>query len=167
MNRKKIYRRIVFFSSLSYEMCSFGDAINDKKLFDAIPSKFNKYTIHLHYLKNNKPNIKSLIILFLQYIKECFTSYNIIITRGAKRAFLPILFKKFLKNKIILRLGCTPLSFVEKKAFSKNIEYNSNNSILKKYLNYIESIIEKFALHNKMFLYYGILYNNVLYERRR
>ena len=84
----------------------------------------------------------------IYYLKEISTSNNTFITRGSKLAILLILFKSLFKNKVIVRLGCTPLMFVERKAFLKNLEFKAKNIFLLKILIFFESFIEKFTLRH-------------------
>ncbi|MHA1294911.1 MAG: hypothetical protein ACTSQJ_19935 [Promethearchaeota archaeon] len=121
MKQQNSMQKVVFFTFSDFISGSSGDAINDKKLFEAIPSNYNKIAIYPELKSNKKLPIKSIIKFLGNYFKEIIASNNIIITRGEKLAILPILLNRFFKNKIILRLGCTPLMFVERKAFSENL----------------------------------------------
>lgn len=167
MKDKSSKQRVILFTFSHFESGAFGDAINDRKLFKAIPFKYEKIPIYPKYTRNNKINLKSILKFFVNYLKEIVSTNNIFITHGGKLAIFPILLKKIFKNKIVLRLGCTPLMFVERKAFSKNLEYKSKESFLKKILYFFEPHIEKFALRHadkfivenirakNMILYYG------------
>ncbi len=145
--KKKIYRRkIIFCPTSNFDLGNSGDSVNDRKLFDCIPDHFKRIALFPKYNEHNKIMLKSYFTFFFQYLWEILNSDNIFITRGSKRAILPILTKKILRNKVILRLGCTPLMFVERMALEKNPQYKSEINILKKSLIKIEPYLEKFAL---------------------
>ncbi len=126
----------------------YGDAINDSKLYDAIPPSYYKTAIYPSYNKKNKISLKSIIEFYSRYLKEIIRTNTIFIVRGPKLTILPILLNKIWKNRVILRSGCTPLMFVERKAFARNPEYQSNESFFLKCFYYFEPILEKFALRN-------------------
>ncbi len=167
LKEKTSKQKVVFFTFAHFESGVFGDAINDRKLFEAIPIDYKKIPIYPKYSTNNRINLKSLKNFIVHYLKEIFASNNIFITRGGKLAILPILLKKIFKNKIIIRLGCTPLMFVERKAFLRNLEFKSKENFLQKIFYFIEPHLEKFALRHadkfivenirakNMILYYG------------
>ncbi|MFX0072971.1 MAG: glycosyltransferase [Candidatus Hermodarchaeota archaeon] len=140
--------RIILSTFSNFGSGAYGDAINDRKLFEAIPQNYNKIALFPKYKKNNKVSIKSIIKFYSYYLKWIISGNNIFIIRGPKLAILPILFKRIFKNRIILRSGCTPLMFVERKAFLRNLEYKSMESIFQKIFYYIEPILEKYALRN-------------------
>ena len=150
MQEKSIKKnqKIIFCSFSNFKTGSYGDAVNDRNLFNVIPSDYRKIALIPEFTKNNKITIKSLISFLEKYLKEVIQSNNIFITRGSKLAVLPILLKKIFKNIIILRLGCTPLMFVEKMAFSNELEYLPQNKILNKIYNFFETHIEKYALRH-------------------
>jgi len=133
---------VIFCTFSDYQSNTTGDAINDRKLIKAIPMNYKKIVIYPKYSKNKKVLVKSAIKFFASYLKEIAASDNIFITRGGKLAILPIILNKVFKNKIILRLGCTPLMFVEREAFLKN------ENFFLKFLYYFEPNFEKFALRH-------------------
>ena len=148
MKRKKNshIRKVVFCSFSNFKSGAHGDAINDRKLFDAIPSHLNKISLYPKYTKENKLIITSILNFIVYYLKEIVNTNRIFITRGSKLAILPILFKKIFKIKILIRLGCTPLMFVERRAFSENLDFKPKENLLQKFLYFIEPNLEKFAL---------------------
>lgn len=148
MKIKKSDQRILFFTFSDFRSANSGDAINDRKLFGAIPINYEKIPLSPKYSKNHKILLTSLISFILRYLKLTFSSHNIIITRGSKLPILPILLRRIFKHKIIVRLGCTPLSFVERKAFLRNLEFNIKRNFFKKFLYYLEPNIEKFTLRH-------------------
>ncbi|MFX1391996.1 MAG: glycosyltransferase family 4 protein [Promethearchaeota archaeon] len=142
MKIKKNNQKVIFCTFANFRAGTYGDAINDRKLYKAIPAKYNKLAIFPLYKKNNKIPIKAILKFYAHYLKEIVISNNIIITRGGKLAILPILLRPFFKNKVVLRLGCTPLMFVERKAFL----YKEN--LLNKIFYFFEPQLEKFALRH-------------------
>ena len=148
MEIKKPDQRILFFTFSDFKSANSGDAINDRKLFEAIPINYEKNTLFPKYSKENKISLMSLINFILSYLKLIFSSHNIIITRGSKLAILPILLRRIFKHKIIVRLGCTPLSFVERKFFQRNQEFKIRTNFFKNFFFYIEPVIEKFTLRH-------------------
>lgn len=145
---KKSNQRILFFTFSDFISANSGDAINDSKLFEAIPTNYEKITLFPKYSKDNKISLASLINFIKNYLKLMFSSHNIIITRGSKLAILPILLRRIFKHKIIVRLGCTPLSFVERKVFLRNKEFKKKTNFIKNFFFYIEPNIEKFTLRH-------------------
>jgi len=148
MKRKNTAHKIIFSTFSNFGSGAFGDAINDRKLFDAIPLNYKKIALFPKYNKNNKISLKSALNFFIYYLKEIITSNNTFIIRGPKLAILPILLRKIFKNRIILRSGCTPLMFVERTAFLKNLEYKPRESLLMKLFYSIEPNFEKYALRH-------------------
>ncbi len=138
-------QKVILFTFSNYFSGNSGDSINDRKLINAIPSDFQKFVIYPKYI-NSKIPIRSILKFLVSYFKSILLSNNIIITHGSKLAIVPIILKKFCKNKIILRLGCTPLMFVERQAFSQNLDFYTKKSLIKKLFYFIEPQIEKFAL---------------------
>lgn len=145
MKEKKMRQKAILFTFSNYFSGNSGDSINDRKLINAIPSDFQKFVISPKYIKSEIP-IRSILKFLVSYFKSILLSNNIIITHGSKLAIVPIILKRFCKNKIILRLGCTPLMFVERQAFSQNLDFYSKRSLFKKLFYFIEPQIEKFAL---------------------
>lgn len=145
MKEKKMRQKVILFTFSNYFSGNSGDSINDRKLINAIPSDFQKFVIYPKYI-NSKIPIRSILKFLVSYFKSILLSNNIIITHGSKLAIVPIILKKFCKNKIILRLGCTPLMFVERQAFSQNLDFYTKKSLIKKLFYFIEPQIEKFAL---------------------
>jgi len=148
MKRNNTAHKIIFSTFSNFESGAFGDAINDRKLFDAVPLNYKKIALFPKYNKNNKISLKSALNFFSYYLKEIITSNNTFIIRGPKLAILPILLRKIFKNRIILRSGCTPLMFVERTAFLKNLEYKPRESLLTKIFYSIEPNLEKYALRH-------------------
>ena len=145
LNQKQ---KIVFCTFSNYESGAFGDANNDRKLFSAIPSIYRKIVLYPKFNPKGKLNFKSRLEFLIYYLNEIFTSKKILITRGSKLAFLPILLRPVFKNKVIIRMGCTPLMFVERMAFSYNSEFTTKNTLLRKILLYLEALLEKYVLRN-------------------
>ena len=173
MKSKNTSQKIIFCTFSNFKSGAFGDAINDRKLFDAIPLNYKKVALFPKYKENNKISLKSVINFYIYYLKEIITSNNIFIIRGPKLAILPILLRKIFKNRIILRSGCTPLMFVEREAFLKNLEYKPRESLLLKFFYSIEPYLEKYALRHsddfivenkraeKIIIHYGASPSNI------
>ena len=159
MNEKNS-KRVLFITFSNIDTARFGDAVNDKKFFEALPDFYNKIPIYPSYTKNNKIPLKSVRRFIVSYLKALSKSYGIVVTRGNRLAFLPILLKKFYKYKVFVNLGCSPLWFVERKAFSTNWlkerkewlrkgEYEPKTSFLNKlYYKILEPQLEKYTLRN-------------------
>ena len=145
---KKIFSKpqIVFCSYSSITKGNHGDSINNKKLFNTLPSCFKIIALSPKETINNKVNLKSLLKFIFNYLLNVIKPNNIFIIRGSKLSIIPVLIKKVIGNKVIVRLGCTPLMFVEKMAFKKNIEYKVEDSIFSKILDYIEPHVEKICI---------------------
>lgn len=145
---EKIFHKpqIVFCSYSSITRGNHGDSINNKKLYNALPSCFKIKALSPKETVNNKVNLKSLMKFIFNYLLNVIKPNNIFIIRGSKLSLIPVLFKKISGNKVIVRLGCTPLMFVEKMAFKMNNEYKVKGSIFSKILDYIEPYLEKFVL---------------------
>ena len=141
-------KRVVLFTVSNYESGASGDAVNDRKLMESIPSNYKKILINPKYSEGNKLKLFSILKFFINNVKMNFTSKNIFITHGSKLAIIPILLRKIFKNKIIVRLGCTPLMFVERAAFLKNPDFKPKTKSLLNILIFLESFIEKYALRH-------------------
>lgn len=139
-------KKVILFTASNYESGAFGDAVNDRKLIEAIPSIYDRIVINPKYSKGNKLKLFSILKFFINYIKVNLSSNNIFITHGGKLAIIPILLRKIFKNKVVVRLGCTPLMFVERIAFSHNLEFESKPTIFHRLYYFIETHLEKYAL---------------------
>lgn len=148
MSQRRFSQKVVFCTFSDFKTGASGDATNDRKLFFSVPPIFDIILISPQRKLNNRLKMYSLIKTLLLYLKEIFSSNNIFITRGHKLAILPIIFKRINGNKVIIRLGCTPSTFVEKQAFLSNLEYNKKSKRLQNIFNYIVFIIENFTLRN-------------------
>ena len=149
LNTKKFEHKIVFCTYTDIKSRSSGDAINDFKLYESIPDTFNKTIIYPCYKFNGNINlnvVKSFIRFFKHFIKEIITSNKYFITRGSKLAVFTLIFKRLFKNKIIVRMGCTPLMFVERMAFLENPEISFKKKLIYKILIPFEKLIEKYVL---------------------
>ena len=140
--------RIIYCTFSDYSSKSSGDAVNDRKLYDSIPLKLNKSIIFPTFSSSNRINIISLVKFIKNYIKEILSTDSIIITRGSKLAIIPILLRKLLKKITIVRLGCTPLMFVEREAFLKNSEFDKKYSLKMGIIIKFEYLIEKYVLNH-------------------
>lgn len=172
MKDKERIQKVVLITFSNYFSGNSGDSINDRKLIDAIPSDFSKFVIYPIYLNGRIP-IKSTLRFLVYYFKGITASNNILIVHGSKLAIFPIILRNFFNNRVIIRLGCTPLMFVERQAFQQNYNFKSKISIFKKILYFIESHIEKFALRHadrfivenslskRIIMYYGANENKI------
>ena len=127
---------------------NYGNTNNNRKLYNSISSS-QKIT-SIFPIRDSQDNItfKSLKDFLFKYLKEICKSERIIITRGLKLAFIPVLLRHFFKNKIVVYLGCTPINFVERNAFEKNDNYYTEESYLTKFFYHFEPFIEKYVLRN-------------------
>jgi glycosyltransferase involved in cell wall biosynthesis len=140
--------KIVFCTFADIKSANSGDGVNDRNLYNAIPKNYNKIPIYPKYNSNNKISIFSTIKFFRDYLIEIIKTNNVFITRALKLAILPILLRNFFKNKVVVRMGCTPFSYLERQAFRKNIEFRPTNNFLKKFYYLIEPYLEFYVLRH-------------------
>ena len=160
--------KIVFCTFADIKSANSGDGVNDRNLYNVIPKNYNKIPIYPKYNTNDKISIFSIIKFFRDYLVEIGKENNVFITRALKLAILPILLRKFFKNRVIVRMGCTPFSYLERQAFRSNVEFKQTKNLLKKiyylvepYLEfYVLRCVDKLIVENKkakeILLYFGV-----------
>lgn len=127
---------------------SSGDSVNDNKLFEAIPSSYNIEKLYPRYDKRGKLNIISITKYLIYYFRSIFLGNRIFLTRASKLAFFPTLFRRVFNLKVIIRSGCTPVMFIERKVFSKNKNFQQKSNILMRFLYFIEPFFETYPLRH-------------------
>jgi len=148
MKKKTVRRRLIFCTFSDFKAGNQGDSVNDRKLFGAIPSNFEKIVLYPNYIGVNKIDLKSLFKYFIRYINEIVSSNRIFITRAPKLALLPVILKKIFNNKIIIRMGCTPVVFIERRAFARNPEFQYSKSLFKRFFYFLEPHLELYAIRH-------------------
>jgi glycosyltransferase involved in cell wall biosynthesis len=148
MKKKSPKQRVVFCTFSDFKAGNQGDSVNDRKLFNAIPSDYEKIAIYPEYKEHNKITIKSLFNYFIKYIKEITSSKRIFITRAPKLALFPIILRFLFKNKVIIRMGCTPVVFIERRAFSRNPQFHYSKNLIKRLFYILEPHLELYAIRH-------------------
>jgi len=148
MKKNNPKQRVVFCTFSDFKAGNQGDSVNDRKLFNAIPSEYEKIAIYPKYKEHNKINLKSLFNYFIKYVKEIVSSRRIFITRAPKLALFPIILRFLFKNKVIIRMGCTPVVFVERRAFTRNPEFHYSKNLFKRLFYFIEPHLELYAIRH-------------------
>ena len=141
-------QRVIFCTFSDFKAGNQGDSVNDRKLFGAIPSDYQKIAIYPKYKERNKIDIKSLFKYLIKYIKEIVSSKRIFITRAPKLALLPIILKKLFHNKVVIRMGCTPVVFIERRAFTRNPEFHYSKNLFKRLFYLLEPHLELYAIRH-------------------
>lgn len=103
--KKEKKQRVVFCTFSNFKAGNQGDSVNDRKLFNAIPFKYEKVAIYPKYKEVNKIEIKSIFKCIKKFLNEITASKRIFMTRAPKLALLPILLNKIFNNKVIIRMG--------------------------------------------------------------
>jgi len=132
---------------------SYGDSNNDNKFIISIPSKFNLLKVFPKRNKANSISIPNFFKIILKLISLSLRSNQIFVIRGTRPGFIPIFFKKQRQHKIILNMGCTPLSTIERTAFFRNPAFRSKYNLLSKILLKLEFQFEKFLIRNADFIF--------------
>ena len=122
---------------------SFGGSNNDNKFIVSIPSKFKINKVFPNRNKDNSVSILNSLKVVLKLVALSTKPHQIFVIRGTRPGFIPILLKKFMKHKIVLNMGCTPFSTIERRAFNKNLSYKIKNNILTKIFLKLEFQFEK------------------------
>ena len=148
MKKNSPKQRVVFCTFSDFKAGNQGDSVNDRKLFKSIPSDYEKVAIYPKYKEHNKIDIKSLFRYFIKYIKEITSSKRIFLTRAPKLALLPIILKFLFNNKVIIRMGCTPVVFIERRAFTRNPEFHYSKNLFKRLFYFLEPHLELFAIRH-------------------
>lgn len=148
MKKKTAKQRVIFCTFSDFKAGNQGDSVNDRKLFGAIPSDYEKIALYPNYKRVNIIDIKSLFKYFIRYLNEIVSSNRIFITRAPKLALLPIILKKIFKNRIIIRMGCTPVVFIERRAFARNPEFQYSKNLFKRLFYFIEPHLELYAIRH-------------------
>jgi len=173
MRKKNQKQRIVFCTFSDFIAGNQGDSVNDRKLFEAIPLKYEKLPIFPKYKDVNKIEIKSIFKYTIKFLKEITSSKRIFITRAPKLAILPIVFNKIFDNRVIIRMGCTPAVFIERKSFFRNLNFKPKTNILKKIFYFLEPHLELYAIRHadgyiienerakKIAIFYGAIPNKI------
>jgi glycosyltransferase involved in cell wall biosynthesis len=148
MKKKISKQRIIFCTFSNFKAGNQGDSVNDRKLFAAIPSEYEKIPLYPNYKRDNEIDIKSLFSYFIKFIKELVSSKRIFITRAPKLALIPVFLKKIFKNRVIIRMGCTPVVFIERRAFARNPEFQFSKNIFKRIFYFLEPHLELYAIRH-------------------
>ncbi|MHA1987704.1 MAG: glycosyltransferase [Promethearchaeota archaeon] len=148
MKKKSTKRRVVFCTFSDFKAGNQGDSVNDRKLFSAISSDYEKIAIYPEYKERNKIAIKSLFSYFIKYLKEIVSSKRIFITRAPKLALFPLILRFLFKNKVIIRMGCTPVVFIERRAFTRNPEFRYSKNLFKRLFYFLEPHLELYAIRH-------------------
>lgn len=148
MKKKSSKQRVVFCTFSDFKAGNQGDSVNDRKLFNAIPSDYEKIAIYPKYKESNKIELKSIFNYFIKYIKEIISSKRIFITRAPKLALFPIILRFLFKNKVIIRMGCTPVVFIERRAFTRNPEFQYSKNLFKRLFYFLEPHLELYAIRH-------------------
>jgi len=148
MKKNSPKQRVVFCTFSDFKAGNQGDSVNDRKLFRAIPSDYEKIAIYPKYKEGNKIDIKSLFKYFIKYVKEIVSSKRIFITRAPKLALFPIILKKLFHNKVVIRMGCTPVVFIERRAFTRNPEFHTSKNLFKRLFYFLEPHLELYAIRH-------------------
>ncbi len=148
MKKNSVRQRIVFCTFSDFKAGNQGDSVNDRKLFGAIPSEYTKVVLYPNYKSVNKIDVKSLFKYSIKYLNEIVSSNRIFIIRAPKLALLPIILKKIFNNKVIIRMGCTPAVFIERRAFSRNPEFQYSKNLFKRMFYFLEPHLELYAIRH-------------------
>ncbi len=148
MKKKTAKQRLIFCTFSDFKAGNQGDSVNDRKLFGAIPSDYEKIALYPNYKGVNKIDKKSIFKYFIRYINEIVSSNRIFITRAPKLALLPVILKKIFKNRIVIRMGCTPVVFIERRAFARNPEFQYSKNLFKRLFYFIEPHLELYAIRH-------------------
>ncbi|MFX0001898.1 MAG: glycosyltransferase [Candidatus Hodarchaeota archaeon] len=148
MKKNSVKQRIVFCTFSDFKAGNQGDSVNDRKLFGAIPLEYEKVAFYPNYKSVNKIDLKSLFKYFIKYLNEIVSSNRIFITRAPKLALLPIILNKIFNNKVIIRMGCTPAVFIERRAFARNPEFQYSKNIFKRIFYFLEPHLELYAIRH-------------------
>ncbi len=148
MKKNILRQRIIFCTFSDFKAGNQGDSVNDRKLFGAIPNEYEKIALFPNYKEVNKIDVKSLFKYFIQFLKEIVSSNRIFITRAPKLALLPILMNKIFNNKVIIRMGCTPVVFIERRAFARNPEFQYSRNLFKRMFYFLEPHLELYAIRH-------------------
>ena len=133
---------VIFNTFSNLNKVAYGDSVNDLKLIKALESNYSVIKLFPFRNKSNKITLKEIFLYFIKFLRLLLKRENIFISRGAKLSLPVLLGKRILKNKIILRLGCTPFMFIEKASMLRSIV---ENGIKYKVYNYIERLLEIYA----------------------
>ncbi|MFW9827343.1 MAG: glycosyltransferase [Candidatus Thorarchaeota archaeon] len=150
---KEKIRSINYCTHSNLNDLSFGDSNNDNKFINSIPSKFY---VNKVFPKRNKDNSIKFLNLLKIVLKLLFLSVKykqIFLIRGTRPGFLPVFFKKMMKHIIILNMGCTPFSTIERTAFMSNPSYKPKFNIISKLLIKIEFQFEKLLIRKADFIF--------------
>jgi glycosyltransferase involved in cell wall biosynthesis len=148
MKNLKPKQRVIFCTFSDFKAGNQGDSVNDRKLFRAIHSDYEKIVIYPKYKEGNKIDIKSLFKYFIKFINEIVSSKRIFITRAPKLALFPIILKKLFNNKVVIRMGCTPVVFIERRAFTRNPEFHYSKNLFKRLFYFLEPHLELYAIRH-------------------
>ncbi|MFX1478910.1 MAG: hypothetical protein ACFFCI_12335, partial [Promethearchaeota archaeon] len=132
---------------------SYGDSNNDNKFISSIPSEFNVVKIFPVRNKDNYVNIFSFLKLILRIIFLATKKNQIFVIRGTRLGIIPAFFKQVMKHTILLNVGCTPFSSIEKIAFSKNPSYKSKSNLLINIFLKLDFQFEKFVIRHSTTLF--------------
>jgi glycosyltransferase involved in cell wall biosynthesis len=140
------FEQLYFLTHSNLGNTSFGDSNNDNKFISAIPKSFLIRKIYPTRDKDQNISLFQVFRFLINIIKASIVPNNNLIIRQAKPGYIPAIFKKIMKHKIILNMGCTPLYTTERIAFQKNTEYKESSTIINRILLYLEFQFEKLLL---------------------
>lgn len=144
MEHKKL--EILFITHSNMNDLSFGDSNNDSKFISSFPSHFDIKKIFPKREKNASVRLFNRIKFLFKITKYSIRKGQILVIRGIRLAYIPIIFKKLTRNLIILNLGCTPLYTIENYAFFRNEQSSSLKKVRKNLFYYLEFQLEKLVL---------------------
>ncbi|MFX1569669.1 MAG: glycosyltransferase [Promethearchaeota archaeon] len=125
---------------------SYGGCINDNKFIISIPSDYNITKVFPNRNKDNTLSFLNSLKLILRLIKLSMRSRQTFVIRATRPGFIPIFFKKLRKHKLVLNMGCTPFSTIERNAFYRNPTLNPKYRLLTNILMKIEFQFEKYLV---------------------
>ncbi|MHA1915030.1 MAG: glycosyltransferase [Promethearchaeota archaeon] len=151
--RKEKKNTIYYCTHSNLEDLSYGDSNNDNKFIISIPLEFKVGKVFPERNEKGAIMILSLLKVIIKLFLLSMKSNQKFVIRGTRAGIVPLFFKKILKHTIILNLGCTPFSTIERIAFSKNPSFQSKSSVFTRIRLKIEFQLEKLVLRNADIIY--------------
>ncbi|MHA1883765.1 MAG: glycosyltransferase family 4 protein [Promethearchaeota archaeon] len=148
--RKKI---IYYCTHSNLKDLSYGDSNNDNKFIVSIPREFEVEKVFPERNEKGTVSLFSLLKIIIRLLMLSIKSNQKFVIRGTRAGIIPFFFKKLLKHIIILNLGCTPFSTIERIAFSKNPSFQTKPNAFTKIRLKIEFQLEKLVLRNADIIY--------------
>ena len=143
---KEIAETIYYCTHSNLNDLSYGGCINDNKFITSIPSKFNITKVFPNRNKDNSLSFLNSLKMVLRLSKLSLRSRQIFVIRATRPGFIPVLFKKLMKHRFVLNMGCTPFSTIERNAFYRNPSYKPKQRFLTKILMKLEFKFEKYLV---------------------